>query len=350
MKRMILFVLAAVAAVSFTACTPTTPSNANTNTNANAAKTTAPAPSKEALVALENKAFEAWKNKDGKFFEGFLADNFVMYEKGKRLTKADTVKYIAENKCENKSFSLTEPQMAMAGADVAILTTKAAADSTCDGKKEPSPVWAASVYVRSGSEWKGVYHGEIPASEPEAAKADKADASKDAKSEKAPPPPPTPAAKDDKAAKVPPPTPEAKSGSDNKAAGNKAADTKAADPTTDALLAAVTKGWEAWKNRDGKTLGDLITNDFILIEPMGHRYDRAGALKEWTMPGCDIKGFSLTDANGISLSKDAGLITLKGTTDGACNGEKLPPLWGTYVLVKEGETWKAAMIFESPAS
>ncbi len=346
MKRIILFILTAVAAVSFTACTPTTPSNTNTNTNA--VKTTAPAPTKEALVALETKAFEAWKNKDGKFFEGFLADNFVMLgEDGKRMGKAETIKMIVENKCEMKSFALSESQMTMAGADVAVLTSKAAEDYTCEGKKAPPNWWVASVYVRSGSEWKGVYHGEIPAGEPAAANTDKADANKDAKSEKAPPPPP---AKDDKSEKAAPPPPAKDDKSLPPPTPVKSSDTKPSDPTTDALLAAVKKGWEAWKNRDAKGLGDAITNDFVLIDPMGNRYDRAGALKAWTEPKCDIKSFSLTEPNGMSLSKDAGLITLKGTAEGTCEGEKLGALWGTYVLVKEGENWKAAMIFETPAS
>src|SRR5688572_10327507 len=50
-----------------------TTSNANTNPASNSA-----APSKEVLAAREKQAFEAWKAKDGKFFEGALAPNFVM--------------------------------------------------------------------------------------------------------------------------------------------------------------------------------------------------------------------------------------------------------------------------------
>jgi len=46
--------------------------------NAEAAENThAAAPSKAAIEALEKSAYEAWKSKDAKFWDTFLADNFV---------------------------------------------------------------------------------------------------------------------------------------------------------------------------------------------------------------------------------------------------------------------------------
>lgn len=315
MKRSILFIFAAIL---FAACSDAVNNTApKTNAvNSNTGKPAAAAPTKEALVALETKAFEAWKNKDGKFFEGFLADNFVGFDsKGNRVGKAEAVKEISESKCEVKSSTISDEQMTPVDADTAVLTLKATQDFKCDGKPGPPVTWGATVFTRSGDGWKAVYHNEIPVPNPKAA-----------------PPPPLPSAPAAKPADTRP-----------------AIEEKPTDPLTESYVASVKKGWEAWKSRDAAAFENIVTRDMVLIDPAGNRYDKAGAIKSWTVPKCDIKGYSLTDASGVSLSKTAGLLTLKGSTDGSCEGiGPLGPIWGTYVLVKDGDNWKAAMIFETP--
>lgn len=322
MRRSILFILVALAAaIVFAACGNAINNKApNTNTgNSNTGKSASAAPTKEALVALENKAFEAWKNKDGKYFEGFLADNFVGFSsKGARVGKADALKEIAESKCDVKSYSFADEKITPVDADTAVLTLKATSDYTCDGKKQDPDTWSATVYTRSGDTWKAVYHNEIPITDPKAAPAKPAD--------------------------------------DKTAPAAKPADTKPvveekpADPVTESLLASVKKGWEAWKGRDAAAFENIVTKDIVVIDPAGQRHDKAAAIKSWTEPKCDIKSYSLTDASGLSLSKTAGLLTVKGSADGSCEGMgTLGTIWGTYVLVKDGDNWKAAMIFETPA-
>src|SRR4029453_12911356 len=85
---------------------------------------------------------------------------------------------ISENKEEIKSFSLSDPHVTPAGADVAVLTYKGTIDGTEDGKPIPSPVTVATVCVRSGSDWKAVYHNETAVMSGDAAK--KEDAAKPA--------------------------------------------------------------------------------------------------------------------------------------------------------------------------
>jgi hypothetical protein len=48
------------------------------------------------------------------------------------------------------------------------------------------------------------------------------------------------------------------------------------------------------------------------------------------------------------ISKDAAILTVKGTATGTCGDMKLEPLWNTTVFVKEGDAWKAAYIYETP--
>jgi hypothetical protein len=311
MKKITLLALTALAAIAISACIKP-PAGPNPETaNTNSAKPAAKPPTTDELVAMENKAFEAWKNKDGKFFDNFLADNFVGLGPTGRVSRADAIKSITDNDCVVKSISFSEPKMTTAGPDAAILTLKANQDYTCGGKKQPADTWSATIYVRKGDQWKAIYHNEIPVG--------------GAKPEGAAPPPTTASP-----------------------AGSPAAETKSADTLTTQLMAAEKQGWDGWKNRDAKALEAIVTGDFILIAPNGERYDKAGALKAWTEPKCEVKSVALADGSGVSLGTDAGLLTYKGSADGTCEGTKLTDLWGTTVFVKSGDTWKAVFILEQP--
>src|SRR5687767_9996014 len=160
MKTMLKFALFTVAALALASCAPPTNTNTTTNTNTNTAPK-AMAPTADALMALENKAWEAYKNKDGKFFEGFLAENLIGGSGEGSMPRAEAVKMITGHNEEVKSFTLSDPKVTPVGADAAVLTYKGVIDGTQDGKPLPSPVTVATVFVRSGSEWKAVYHNEV---------------------------------------------------------------------------------------------------------------------------------------------------------------------------------------------
>ncbi len=324
MKRALLLIVTMIATAVMIACSGEAVNNkpANTNTtNANAAKTTAPAPTREALMALETKAFEAWKNKDTKFWEGFLVDNYVgLSEHGKSVDKAGVIKMLTEDKCEITKSAFSDEQMTPAGADAAIVTYKIAYEGKCGTQTLPPAMWAASVYVRSGDTWKGAYHNEAMVIDP--------------------------SAKPDAGTKPPPAEKKAAPEADKKSAN--APDDKTPAPAEDPYIAVVKKGWEAWKNRDTKALGDSLAKDFVMINPLGSRLDSAGAVKMWSEGKCEIKGVSFDDARSTAFGKDMAIVTLKGNAEGTCDGKPVPSLIGTYLLVKDGDNWKAAMIFESP--
>ena len=94
----------------------------NTAVNGNAAANTAAAPSKDVLAAREKQAFEAWKGKDGKFFDGFLIPNFVMMDGAYRGGKAETVKMISENPCTVGSYSMSDEKVTNVSPQVAVIT------------------------------------------------------------------------------------------------------------------------------------------------------------------------------------------------------------------------------------
>src|SRR6266436_162928 len=117
------------------------------------------------IVALEQKAFEAWKNKDRKFFEEH------MYEAGQYLDadgvggKAQYVKAIIDNNCTVSSYSLDNTKVTMLSKDVALLTYRYAHDAVCGGNPEASPLWASTVYVERGGKWLIAFHQEIAAAQ-----------------------------------------------------------------------------------------------------------------------------------------------------------------------------------------
>ena len=336
MKTITICVLSAALAALMAACgapagntVTNANANANTNSNANMAKPMAAAPTKDALFAMDKQANEAWIKGDTKFFDGFLSDKFVEYADGKRMAKADLTKMIADSKCDIKTWSLEDPQMAMIDADTYVLTYKGTFDGTCtgsDGKsmKVPSPTRAASVYVRSGDKWQGVFHGENliidPKNPPKAA--------------------PAPPAKKEEAKK------------DDKPAANAApAPAKpVADANTEALVKIHTSGWEAFKAKDAKKFEDITSANLVNVDPLGGVYSgKANVIKQWTetMKCEGITKVSVADGFASAISPTVELLTLKGTTDGTCDGQKNGPLYQSTIYVKEGDAWKLAFMFES---
>jgi len=294
MAKIKCFILTAIAALVFTVCG----GNALAN-NANAANTaerTAPTgPTKVALVTLEKSAYEAWKSKDAKFWDTFLSDKFVGWGSSGKLDKASATKEYTGADCEIKRFALSGEQMKPLGQNAALITHKTTVDGTCSGQKVAVNSWVASVYVRDGDTWKGIFHAEAPVVDPKAAPAkpvDKKEAPKEGNAKRA-----------------------------DRDAGT-----------------------------DAKTIGDLTARDISFINIFGtHLATKADALKNWGGAGCDVKSVSVTDAAGTMLSPTVGILTFKGAADGTCYGQKVGPIWGTSVYVNDGDAWKWTFGINVPA-
>lgn len=320
MNRFKYLVLVVAAAFALTACEPaanTTSSNAVVkNTNANVmsnsnAATTAAAPTKEALMSLERSAYEAWKNKDAKFWDTFLTANFVGYGAAGKLDKAAASKEYAGADCEVKSSTLSDEQMTQLGPDAALITYKLAQDATCGGRKLPTNSWAAGVYVREGSQWKGAFHAEAPIADPAA----------------------TPAA-----AKAP-----VKPASANTTA-SPAATTGA---EADAMFALEKKAWEAWIKKDAKGLEDWSSTNMTTFTDKG-RQSRADAIKTWTTDPCEIKSVNLSDPASVSFGSDFALLTFRSAVDGKCSANAVPPMHGASIYAKEAGGWKVLFTMNTP--
>ncbi len=335
--------LSAAAAMFFTACEPASNAPANiSNTNANAVTTGTTAPTADALLAMDKQANEAWVKGDAKFFEDFLSDKYVGYDGGQRSSKSDLAKMIVESKCDVKSWSLDDPQMAMIDGNTAIVSYKGTWDGTCsgpDGKamKLPSPTRGASVYIRDGDKWKGVFHSETVIIDP-----------------KNPPPPPAASDKKEEPMKETAKMDDAKK-DDKMASNSNAAPASApAKPTpsanTDALVKLHTSGWEAWKAKDAKKFDEMITTDIAIVDPFGTWVSgKSDVIKHWTEMKCDgVTKVGVSDGFASALSPTVELLTLTGTSDGTCEGQKNGPLYQAAIYVKEGDAWKLAFMVETP--
>ncbi len=286
------------------------------NAQTNDANTNAPKPTVDALLALEKRANEAFFKGDAKFFDGMLSDNFVeLGPDGSRLDKAATIKSTAGVKCDIKDgWKLDEPRVSTVDADTYVLSYMGTFDGTCtvDGMnlKVPSPIRAATVWIRSGDKWLAAFHGENVIVDPT-----------------------NPLGAKSKAEKEEP-------------IKNKTA----VDPSTKAMIATEKLVWEAWKERDARKLEELTNKDLSFVDIFGKvTSTKAETIKLWTEHRCDVKSVSVTDGVGTLLSPDVGILTFKGTADGACYGQKLEgPIYGTSLYVKNGDAWKLAFTLNSP--
>lgn len=340
----------AIAALAMASCAP--PANTNTATNNNSNGNAAPkaaAPSADSLMALEQKAWEAYKNKDGKFFETYLTDNFVEPD---GHTKADVVKMISEHKDDVKSFTLSEPHVTSAGADAAVLTYKATIEGTSNGKPAPSPVMVGTLFVRNGSDWKGAWHSETPIVEPKAAPSTATNNNSAAMENKDEA---KPKMESDTEKKEMAPASNAGNSSNSMASNSTASNSNSSSAATgdaaltQTLMAIIDRGWNAWKAKDEKVFNEIVASDFAFIDPAGKAdLSKAAAIKTWTTDNpCNVSSFTLSDAKSYSLGPDLAVLHLKGDAKGTCGDMKLTPIWQNAVFIKEGGAWKTAYIFEN---
>lgn len=333
MRKFIILIAAALVLAACGSPAGNGPANTNANSNTNAAKPVAAAPTKEALFEMDKKANEAWIKGDKAHFDGFLSDMFVSAERGQRMTKAELLEMIGSFKCDVKTWDLEDPQMMKVNDDTYVISYKGTFDGSCtmDGKAEklPSPVRAASVYVREGDKWKGAFHSETLILDPKA--------------------PAPPAAKKEEPKKADRPAANT-SANANTAAAVPAKPTPG--PNTDALVKIHTAGWEAFKAKDAKWFNDNLTNDASIVDPAGNWMSgKANLVKQWTetMKCEGITKVGVTDGFATALSPTVELLTSKGTADGTCDGRKNGSLYQTVIYVKEGDAWKFAFMFESRA-
>jgi len=113
------------------------------------------------LSANETALWNAWKNKDAKPFQMWLAADSVMVGEQGVGMKSDIVKMMASMPCDVKSFTLSDWKLTMVDANEALLTYKGVAEGTCGGQPIPA-TWASSLWVNRKGKWTAFSHQETP--------------------------------------------------------------------------------------------------------------------------------------------------------------------------------------------
>jgi len=111
------------------------------------------------LSANETALWNAWKNKDAKPFQNWLAADGVMVGEQGVGTKAEVVQMMGSSPCEIKSFTLSDWKLSQVNDNAAMLTYKGVADGTCGGQPIPA-VWASSLWVNRKGKWMAFSHQE----------------------------------------------------------------------------------------------------------------------------------------------------------------------------------------------
>ena len=115
------------------------------------------------IVALERRAFEAWKKKDRRFFEEHMAEDGQYIDQNGVGGKAQYVRAIIDNDCTINGYALDKTRVTMLGKESALLTYGYTYDIVCGGKPEAGLLWSSTVYVKRGGRWLIAFHQEIPA-------------------------------------------------------------------------------------------------------------------------------------------------------------------------------------------
>lgn len=285
-------------AVFFTGCAQQQTENSTTNeTNSNA---TAPAKDlKTTLSEIGNNAYEAWKNKDGKFFESLLTDNFVEVTEAGRNDRAATIDQISGAPCEVKSFSIGDENVLEIDENTALYYAKDDKDFTCGDSPGPEKSYAATLFVKSGDTWKAAYHQSVVSSE--------------AKNASLPLPPTASIPKKEEIV---------------------------SDDHSKALSDIENSLWDAFVKNEAKAFEDNLSAKFVNVTPDG--YQDMAALKKLLADGtCKMKASKLSDFKVTKVSDTVSIISYKVAQEGTCGDAPVPAtVWAASIYSREGDAWK----------
>jgi hypothetical protein len=112
----------------------------------------------EALMAIETKAWDAWKQRDKAGIEGVMWKDFMYVSGLGRMTRADAIKQWGDQKCEGLDYKFSDAKAFSVTADVAVATYNIDVKGKCDGNPVSPFVWAASFSIKEGDAWKNAFY------------------------------------------------------------------------------------------------------------------------------------------------------------------------------------------------
>jgi hypothetical protein len=109
--------------------------------------------------------------------------------------------------------------------------------------------------------------------------------------------------------------------------------------------------WQAWKDKQSGPLEDALAPEYVYVGLDGKVIaTKADVVREWTMPGCDVKSFAINDPQAVQVTENVALLMYNGSASGTCEGTPLKPVLGTTIFRREGTGWKAVYGTGAPAA
>ncbi|HEY1960904.1 MAG TPA: nuclear transport factor 2 family protein [Rhizomicrobium sp.] len=115
------------------------------------------------LTNLENKSWEAWKARDGSYFQSFTSPDHVDVGLAGTMGQAAVVAGVSSHACVVASYSLEPMKFVRVAPDAAMLIYRANQNTTCNGKPIPTPSWITSLYAWRDGRWQNVLFEDVPA-------------------------------------------------------------------------------------------------------------------------------------------------------------------------------------------
>ena len=114
---------------------------------------------KDTMLAKENAAWQAFKDKNADDFKKVVAADLVaVYAEG----LSDMAKEVSDmQKWHMKSFAISDYKITSYGTDTAISTYKVTVSGTYDGKDVSGSYNASSVWMQRNGEWQAIFHTNV---------------------------------------------------------------------------------------------------------------------------------------------------------------------------------------------
>jgi hypothetical protein len=115
------------------------------------------------LTQMEKDLWEAWKDQKVEPFKKAMADESISVGSTGVSGTEQALNAVTSGDCKVAAYNVDQPQFMWIDKNSVLMAYRATQDATCGGQKVPPEVWASSVWVKHGNDWKAVFHQETPA-------------------------------------------------------------------------------------------------------------------------------------------------------------------------------------------
>ena len=115
------------------------------------------------LTQMEKELWEAWKNKQVDPFKKVMAAESMSVGTSGIVGTEQAISAIGSHDCKVAGYTVGQPQFMWLDKNSVMMAYPATQDAVCGGEKAPPEVWATSMWVKHGNDWKAVFHQETPA-------------------------------------------------------------------------------------------------------------------------------------------------------------------------------------------